>query len=173
MVPLLVLLSPSSACSSITATPVYQVPARLAAAPRPDARPHGPEERAPRTTRPRYGAWPLAAPRRVADDEIDPEMGDPAYDTPVLEDRELNKRRRRRTSIDSSTARGPTPVPIDEVEDEKAELEPPPHDPAAGAGRAAALSGDITYTLPAGDDPQAGHAAQGPHARRPTRSSTG
>ena len=36
-----------------------------------------------------------AASGKSSDDEIDPDMGDPAYDSPVLEDREVRKRRRR------------------------------------------------------------------------------
>jgi len=34
--------------------------------------------------------------RSMLDDDIDPEMGDPAYDSPVLSDRELRKRRKKK-----------------------------------------------------------------------------
>ena len=75
----------------ITATPVYQIPVRLAAA----------RDRALGRTAPEDGvAGELEAPttpmrtrRRGMLDDIDPEAGDPAYDSPVLEDREVKRRR--------------------------------------------------------------------------------
>ncbi|NPC96769.1 DNA translocase FtsK [Nocardioides sp. zg-DK7169] len=86
VVPLLGLLS-FFGVLVITATPLYQVPDKLR-----DltdkltgrALPEDGEER------------PSRSRSRHADDEIDPDMGDPAYDTPVLEDREVAKRRRKR-----------------------------------------------------------------------------
>ena len=71
----------------ITATPVYQVPHRLARAARPAARPHAAPTptRTPTTaSRPsRSGSAPALARGRRPRPDIDPEMGDPAYDSPV------------------------------------------------------------------------------------------
>jgi S-DNA-T family DNA segregation ATPase FtsK/SpoIIIE len=141
----------------ITATPVYQVPARLAelrdklmGVPHLEA---SPDEEPTQPVRARRG--------RKLDDTIDPELGFPAYDTPVLEDREVNKRRRK--GLDKLDHRGPdvaletpgfadvptvlTPAVGPDVE-EKAELEAPPHTPLPQRVEQLALSGDITYTLP-------------------------
>ncbi|WP_182526575.1 FtsK/SpoIIIE family DNA translocase [Nocardioides dongkuii] len=152
----------------ITATPLYQVPARLAdLSDRLLGRDYEDVEE------PRRGRG-----RAHADDEIDPELGDPAYDTPVLEDREV-KRRRRKDAVDVALEEGEVPTardvgvelfapdstrtpapqaPIDvaalaelaeadEVE-EKADLEPPPHTPLPARVEQLALSGDIVYSLP-------------------------
>ena len=105
----------------------------------------------------------------MADGEIDPEMGDPAYDTPVLEGRELAKRGK----AEAATTEAPGPTAGRSPVDEKAELEPPPHTPLPARVEQLALSGDITYTLPANDDAQAGQRAQGPLARPPTTWSAG
>src|SRR6476620_3396973 len=77
----------------ITATPVYQIPVKLAAL----------RDKALGRTAPEAGqsddeaTKPVRTRRRsMLDDEIDPEMGDPAYDSPVLSERELRKRRRKK-----------------------------------------------------------------------------
>ncbi len=134
----------------ITATPVYQVPARL------------------RETRDRLlGRTPAGADGDDADqtqpirtrrgkglDDIDPELGDPAYDSPVLEDREV-KRRRRKGSADAADVGldlltdDPTEV-VPAVED-AGRVEPPPHTPLPPRVEQLSLSGDITYTLPANE----------------------
>ena len=73
----------------VTATPLYQVPDRLRdLGDRLLGREHYEEEDEPRGR------------GRRDDDEIDPDMGDPAYDTPVLEDREVKKRRRKKDPVD-------------------------------------------------------------------------
>ena len=90
--------------------------------------------------------------RRVgatADGEIDPEMGDPAYDTPVIEGRELSKRGRGLDKLDHRRRRARPPG--DKLDHRGAELQPPPHDPLPARAEQLMLSGDITYTLPAGD----------------------
>ena len=85
VVPLLVLVA-FFGVLVVTATPLYQVPDRLRdlgdrllGRTWDDDEPHG---------------------RRGHDDEIDPDMGDPAYDTPVLEDREVKKRGRKKDAVD-------------------------------------------------------------------------
>ena len=152
VVPLLALLAVFGVLV-ITGTPVYQVPARL------------------RVIRDR-----LLGRQVVPDDLaalgakrsfIDPDMGERAYDSPVVEDR---KSRRRRKKDD-----GPYDVENDPVEgadggtddetttvvdtgvppgakratrNEDGELEPPPHTPLPARVEQLSLSGDVTYTLP-------------------------
>ncbi len=147
----------------ISATPVYQVPARLAALrdkalgrTTPEVEPTDDDVTKPVRTR----------RRSMLDDEIDPEMGDPAYDSPVLSDRELRKRRRKKDAATDDTQAGedygidlfadaPTEVtpavPAASGGKDAADtgpLEPPPHTPLPGRVEQLALSGDITYSLP-------------------------
>ena len=129
VVPLLALLA-FFGVLVITATPVYQVPARLGA-----LRDRALGRRAHRRRGDDDGepTQPIRTRRRAAlDQEVDPELGDPAYDTPVLEEREV----RRRKAKDAAP------------EADKEELEPPPHTPLPQRVEQLALSGDITYTLP-------------------------
>ncbi|MBD8869846.1 FtsK/SpoIIIE family DNA translocase [Nocardioides donggukensis] len=143
VVPLLVLLAVFGILV-ITATPVYQIPARLAAA---RDRLLGRRAEDPDAEQP---TQPIRARGRGADD-IDPTMGDPAYDTPVLEDREVSRRRRKK---DPEAPTGdPTGVPesTEDKGEDKGDLEPPPHTPLPQRVEQLALSGDITYTLPNGD----------------------
>ncbi len=129
VVPLLALLA-FFGVLVITATPVYQVPARLGAL-RDRALGRGRTDDAAEDDG--EPTQPIRTRRRGAvDQEVDPDLGDPAYDTPVLEEREV---RRRKAKDD---------VP----EAEKEELEPPPHTPLPQRVEQLALSGDITYTLP-------------------------
>ena len=129
VVPLLALLA-FFGVLVITATPVYQVPARLGAL-RDRALGRGRTDDAGDDDG--EPTQPIRTRRRAAlDQEVDPELGDPAYDTPVLEEREV----RRRKAKDA--------VP----EADKEELEPPPHTPLPQRVEQLALSGDITYTLP-------------------------
>ena len=90
VVPLLLLLTLFGVLV-VTATPVYQVPARLRELGDRIMGRHPAEEEAPE---------PAAAARkprgRRTDLDIDPEMGDPAYDSPVIEGRELGKRGKRK-----------------------------------------------------------------------------
>ena len=88
VVPLLVLLA-FFGVLVITATPLYQVPERLAAA----------RDRALGRHRDDANAddedtQPIKRRRRSDPDLDGLELGDPAYDTPVLEDRERRKRKR-------------------------------------------------------------------------------
>jgi len=150
VVPLLALLA-FFGVLIITATPLYQVPARLAAL-RDKALGRAAEgDPDDEETR------PVRSRRRGADYE--PE-GDPAYDSPVLEDREVRKRRKKgaaRTDetgalaaagIEDAPTEVQAPVPAAES---TGEVEPPPHTPLPQRVEQLALSGDITYTLPEND----------------------
>jgi len=142
VVPVLILLS-LFGLLVITATPVYQIPTRLAGLrDRMLGRTPVADEDEGELTQ------PIRTRRGRALDDIDPDMGDPAYDTPVLSDRELRKRRKRGDVDDHPTE--PTPVVPDGVED-KVDLEPPPHTPIPQRVEQLALSGDIAYTLPANE----------------------
>ena len=140
VVPLLVLLAVFGILV-ITATPVHQIPARLAAA-RDRLLGRHPEGEAGADA-----TQPLKVRRRgrAAHDEIDPDLGDPAYDSPVLEDREVRKRRRR-TAVPE-----PVETPEAAAETEHVELQPPPHTPLPQRVEQLALSGDVTYTLPSSE----------------------
>ncbi|MCF6379347.1 DNA translocase FtsK [Nocardioides KLBMP 9356] len=152
----------------ITATPVYQIPARLAGLrdkalgrTAPEVEPVADEATKPVRTR----------RRSMLDDDpdgIDPEMGDPAYDSPLLADRELRKRRRRKGDADDTeavedygidlfadpVADAPTevtpsvPAARSGADADTGTVEPPPHTPLPARVEQLALSGDITYSLP-------------------------
>ncbi|VXB41186.1 DNA translocase FtsK [Nocardioides sp. AX2bis] len=152
----------------ITATPVYRVPERLA-----DLRDlllgRGPvdedglDDGAP--------TQPIRTRRTAA--EIDPDAGDPPYDSPVLSDREIRKRARKAApaedapydvdadSEDTQLGMPPTPdeapaartprrrpAPAPDPEPEQAELVPPPHADLPARVEQLALSGDVVYSLP-------------------------
>lgn len=152
VVPLLALLALFGVLV-ITATPVYKIPERLAHAR--DwllGRDHDDEDDIP--------TQPIRArgKGRRKDDEIDPEMGDPAYDSPVLSDRELRKRRKKdaldvameEDADDADQATVPTPADRP-APGKKADLEPPPHSQLPQRVEQLALSGDIAYILPSSD----------------------
>jgi NAD+ kinase len=79
----------------------------------------------------------------MADDDVDPDLGDKPYDTPVLEDRAFKKRGKKDVDAEAAAEAAPT--------GEKGELEPPPHAPLPARVEQLALSGDVTYSLPAND----------------------
>ena len=152
VVPLLLLLALFGVLV-VTATPVYQVPARFRElSDRVMGRhlPEEPEAEAVAATRPRGRRTELSD-----SGEIDPEMGDPAYDTPVIEDREISKRGRRKKAeakdgdIDLDLT-GPVDLAAEEggAPEDKGALEPPPHTPLPARVEQLSLSGDITYSLP-------------------------
>jgi len=152
VVPLLVLLSVFGLLV-ITATPVYQVPMRLRALRDTLLGRHLVEEQPEPGTTPRAGG--RGRGRAVVDD-IDPDAGDPAYDTPVLEDRALQRAGRRRSGSTRSDLVPEQPAaPETEVHDvatpedrPEEKVEPPPHTPLPARVEQLALSGDITYSLP-------------------------
>ncbi|GAA1931522.1 DNA translocase FtsK [Nocardioides hwasunensis] len=154
----------------ITATPIYQIPVKLAAL-RDQALGRTPsdadaaDEEVTKPARTRR--------RSMLDDEIDPEMGDPAYDSPVLSERELKKRRKKKGAdtegvedygIDlfadpiADAVVDPADVPTELTpvvpglgKDDAGAVEPPPHTPLPARVEQLALSGDITYSLPANE----------------------
>jgi S-DNA-T family DNA segregation ATPase FtsK/SpoIIIE len=131
----------------ITATPLYKVPERLAAA-RDRAlgrqRDEAADETAPKRSTRRGRRTDLDVTG-----EIDPLMGDPAYDSPVLEDRE--RRRRRRKSADDPEATQPHGIPPVVEEPTTTDLEPPPHTPLPERVEQLSFSGDVVYHLPGND----------------------
>ncbi len=148
VVPLLALMS-FFGVLIITSTPVYLIPTRLA------------------ETRDRlmgvHPAAQLAGRPGNDDDTIDPSAGFPAYDTPVLEDREVRRRRRKKDALDVALEADGDGAGLDDggpateaiavldirVEDQdRADLEPPPHTPLPQRVEQLSLSGDITYALP-------------------------
>src|SRR3954452_6401096 len=141
-VPLLVLMALFGVLV-LTGTPVYQVPARLRAArdsllgrTRPAETPPPPEDPEPlKRARPR---------RRVASmtEDVDPDLGDQPYDSPVLEERALGRRA-------GKAGGGAVPEQGDPPVEEK--VEAPPHTPLPARVEQLALSGDITYSLPANE----------------------
>ncbi len=155
VVPLLALLS-FFGVLVITATPLYRVPEKLRnLGDRLLGRHLGDEAE---------HTQPIRA--RGRGDDIDPDMGDPAYDTPLLE--EPKKRRRKNAQVeDSMPLLEPIDVPLhDPAEEtgpggkgaapvpdvaETGELEPPPHAQLPQRVEQLALSGDIAYSLPTSD----------------------
>ena len=142
VVPLLLLLALFGALV-VTATPVYQVPSRPRALGDRIMGRHVPTE----DGSPTDDTTPVKRRRgRAADDEIDPDMGDPAYDSPVLEGREM--RRRSRSRVGASAVPDPDTEATGPVEGGKDGLEPPPHTPLPARVEQLSLSGDIAYSLP-------------------------
>lgn len=159
----------------VTATPVYQIPARVRELTERIMGYQAHDEDALDED----ASAKRGRSRRTAE-EIDPEMGDPAYDSPVLDEnglegREIGKRGRRRKDpeIDldltgpgtadplSNSLSGPTSDPgsahdagteptgaLDGLDRAKEGLEPPPHTPLPARVEQLSLSGDITYSLP-------------------------
>jgi S-DNA-T family DNA segregation ATPase FtsK/SpoIIIE len=160
VVPLLLLLGVFGVLV-ITATPVYQVPDRLAALrDRALGRDHE-EDAGSRGSR--------------KDLDVDPE-GYPAYDTPLVEETASRTRKRRvKDALDVALEQSSEvsdesnaglaifeDVPTEAMaavvgvaagagKDEKVDLEPPPHTPLPPRVEQLALSGDITYSLPGND----------------------
>jgi S-DNA-T family DNA segregation ATPase FtsK/SpoIIIE len=141
VVPLLALLA-FFGLLVVTATPLYQVPARLAAGrdrllgrrPVEEADPE--EETAPlRRTRSRRRVGSMA--------DVDESMGDQPYDSPVLEERALKRRGKKAVpEPEEPVAEAEEPTSSDD------KVEPPPHTPLPARVEQLALSGDIAYTLP-------------------------
>jgi len=140
VVPLLVLLALFGVLV-VTGTPVYQIPERLKRLRDQALRRTTDEKPAadPETAEPLNRSRPRRRVGRMAD--VDEEMGDKPYDSPVLEGRALSRRGK-------GTPQGVPPGADVPQVGEKFELEPPPHTPLPARVEQLALSGDITYTLP-------------------------
>jgi DNA segregation ATPase FtsK/SpoIIIE, S-DNA-T family len=147
VVPLLLLLS-AFGLLVITATPVYQVPVKLRALrDRLLGRTPVGEDESDLPTQPLRS-------RPVKVDDIDPDMGEQAYDTPVLSDREIRKRKRGLGKLSEGTAADDTSATeaIDVLDDETStDLVPPPHAPLPQRMEQLELAGDIIYSLPANE----------------------
>ena len=153
VVPLLALVS-FFGVLIITATPLYQIPNRVNALLDPllGREPAG------------VGSGDTAARRGRASAEVDAEMGDPAYDTALVEETP-KRRRRKRDALDVAEefdagldagldlfdpAAPMEPSPAVEAQDlaEAVDLVAPPHADLPQRVEQLALSGDVTYTLP-------------------------
>ncbi len=154
VVPLLVLLA-TFGLLVITGTPVYQIPTRLAAArdrllgrttdADADNEDGNPDEE---KTAPLKRHRPRRRVGSMADDDIDPDLGDKPYDTPVLEGRALSRRKKGGSAPD--VVEGEV-ADVAAAAEKKGELEPPPHAPLPARVEQLSLSGDVTYSLPAND----------------------
>ena len=147
VVPLLVLLA-FFGLLVVTATPLYQVPARLGAArDKLLGRNRHAAEDGEVDAEESTSSLRRSRPRRrvgvMADDE---DLGDKPYDTPVLEDRAL---RRRTKGAVPEQAQAPAEEQAEDKTDAKGEA--PPHTPLPARVEQLALSGDITYSLPGND----------------------
>jgi DNA segregation ATPase FtsK/SpoIIIE, S-DNA-T family len=150
-VPLLVLLCVFGLLV-VTGTPVHALPERLA---------HGRDRLLGRTPTPEeqdgIETRPVRKPRRRRSADIDEEMGDKPYDSPVLEGRELKKRgkgRKPAEGTDGAAATAPGPGGATDAGTAggggavQGSLEAPPHSPLPQRVEQLSLSGDVTYTLP-------------------------
>ncbi len=139
VVPILVLLA-LFGLLVVTATPVYQVPARVREV-RDRLLGRAAKDEAPEVE----DTEPVRRRRRTPDDQGDPDAGDQPYASPVLEGRELGRRGRRK----SAPAEADVVDPPDQGDGAgKEELEPPPHSPLPARVEQLSLSGDIAYSLP-------------------------
>ncbi|MEI2819971.1 MAG: DNA translocase FtsK 4TM domain-containing protein [Marmoricola sp.] len=131
VVPILLLMS-FFGLLVITATPIYQIPVKARAFT--DAVLGRRAEDEDTIEEPR----PARARRSPKAMDIDPPEGDPAYDTPVLED-PVARRTQEESAADEYTA------PVAAI---KKELQAPVHTPLPRREEQLALSGDVTYLLP-------------------------
>jgi DNA segregation ATPase FtsK/SpoIIIE, S-DNA-T family len=137
----------------ITATPLYRVPDRL--------REMGDSllGRRPATDDSGEPTQPIRLKRGSGGmgDTLDPLMGDPAYDSPLLGEPTKKRRGRRAAAAVEESMELREPIDVSLVDDpaaggdETSDLEPPPHTPLPQRVEQLALSGDIAYTLPAND----------------------
>jgi DNA segregation ATPase FtsK/SpoIIIE, S-DNA-T family len=146
VVPLLLLLA-FFGVLVITATPVYQVPAKLAAV----------RDRLLGRTSVEQSDLPengvRSRRRGPLPGDVEPEPGDPAYDSPVLSERELEKRRGRsgRRGDDTDATQAIAVADSSDLTDTATDLVAPPHTPLPERAEQLELSGDVVYSLPAND----------------------
>jgi DNA segregation ATPase FtsK/SpoIIIE, S-DNA-T family len=148
VVPLLLLLA-FFGILVITATPVYQVPVKLAAF---RDRMLG-RTPADQSDLPENGVRSRRRTPLSEDELYDPELGDPAYDSPVLTERELRKRRRHRGEPDDTQADTDSTqaIAVAAQDDTTSDLVAPPHTPLPERMEQLELSGDVVYSLPGND----------------------
>jgi DNA segregation ATPase FtsK/SpoIIIE, S-DNA-T family len=162
-VPLLVLLC-AFGVLVVTGTPVHAIPARLA---------NGRDRVLGRTpSAESEDATPTKVLKRSRKRraEIDEEMGDRPYDSPVVETRELRKRGKgKQQDADGETGAAGTGGAADAGTSGgggtvQGSLEAPPHTPMPQRVEQLSLSGDITYTLPGNEllKPGSKHKAKSP-----------
>jgi S-DNA-T family DNA segregation ATPase FtsK/SpoIIIE len=155
VVPLLVLIA-FFGVLVITATPLYQVPARLREARErllgrtagAEAQDPADEETVPlKRSRPRRRVG-ASAPDGAegAAGEVDPHTLEP-YDSPVLEERALLGRKRKGARADDAEVPEQGSAPGAEQAGSDS-VEAPPHTPLPPRVEQLALSGDVTYSLP-------------------------
>ncbi len=153
VVPLLVLLS-LFGLLVVTATPVYQIPTRLAAL-RDRILGRTPagagDEADDERTQPLKSSRPRRRVGSMAADDIDEDLGDKPYDTPVLEDRAFKRRGRKGATAPDAADGHPEDQAGVVAGEKKGDLEPPPHTPLPARVEQLSLSGDVTYSLPAND----------------------
>ena len=146
VVPLLALLAVFGVLV-ITATPIYQIPARLRELrERLMGRSGTPDGEADAD---QVDQKSRLKKSKKSDDEVDPDLGDPAYDSPVVEDRDSGKRGRKRGELAlDPDDQNHVDVSGDDAAEDKVELLPPTHTPVPERVEQLSLSGDVTYTLP-------------------------
>jgi S-DNA-T family DNA segregation ATPase FtsK/SpoIIIE len=137
----------------VTATPLYQVPTRLAALRdkllgRAPVEPQIPEQAGEDTAALRRSRRSRRRVGVMADDDYTPE-GDPAYDQAmVVEPAGKGRRgRKEKDAVDTATDFA-NEKPSDAVVEETGKVEPPPHTPLPARVEQLTLAGDITYALP-------------------------
>ncbi|CAN5700022.1 DNA translocase FtsK [soil metagenome] len=154
VVPLLVLLGVFGVLV-ITGTPVYQVPTRLrelrdAMLGRTPAEVPAEEETAPLTrSRPRRRVGAMA--EVDVEEDIDKDRGDQPYDTPVLENRAFSRRKGAKPVAEGEITADVPGFPAQAEAPDEEKVEAPPHTPLPARVEQLALSGDVTYSLPANE----------------------
>jgi DNA segregation ATPase FtsK/SpoIIIE, S-DNA-T family len=148
VVPLLVLLA-FFGLLVVTATPVYQVPVKVAAF-RDRMLGRTPAEQ---SDLPENGVRSKRRTPLSGDEVSDLQLGDPAYDSPVLSERELRKRRGRRGAPDDTQADTDSTqaIAVAAHDDTASDLVAPPHTPLPERMEQLELSGDVVYSLPGND----------------------
>ncbi len=137
----------------VTSTPVYMVPARLAAlrdrllGRRPVEEPQIPEQATEDTTTLRRGRRSRRRVGVMADDDYTPE-GDPAYDQAMTVEPAGKGRRGRKEKDAVDTATDFANDPGTATAEDTGKVEPPPHTPLPARVEQLTLAGDVTYSLP-------------------------
>ncbi len=151
VVPLLVLLA-FFGLLVITGTPLYRLPDRLRELGDTllGRRPPADDDEPTQPIRVKRGSGEMG-------DTLDPLMGDPAYDSPLLADQPKRRRGRRAAAAVEESMELHEPIDVGLTDepgtgpDEASDLDAPAHSPLPQRVEQLALSGDIAYTLPGSD----------------------